>query len=129
MADHLFHSKQRSFSRLTAYEAARILYRIGAEVRVMDPQGLPMKDDVSENHKKVLEIRALAEHCDAMLWVSPEQHGTITAVMKNQSGSMQTCTRSTEGSLLPAYYPQLTGYRCLRVQFGQLKVEPSPCVK
>lgn len=54
----------------------------------MDPQGLPIKDDVSENHEKVLEIRALAEHSDAMLWVSPEQHGTITAVMKNQSEFM-----------------------------------------
>jgi hypothetical protein len=33
----------RFFSRLTAFEAARILYRLGADVRVFDPTGLPMQ--------------------------------------------------------------------------------------
>ncbi|KAL8277868.1 hypothetical protein RQP46_009687 [Phenoliferia psychrophenolica] len=76
--------RQRSFSRLTAFEAARILDRLGADVRVFDPSGLPMKDGTSEKHEKVLELRALSEWSDGQLWVSPEQHGTITAVMKNQ---------------------------------------------
>lgn len=58
--------------------------RLGADVRVFDPAGLPMKDDVSQNHEKVLELRALSEWSDGMFWVSPEQHGTITAVFKNQ---------------------------------------------
>lgn len=77
----------RSFSRLTAYEASRVLSHIGADVRVFDPAGLPIKDGVSEKHDKVVELRALSEWSDAQLWVSPEQHGTITAVMKNQSAS------------------------------------------
>lgn len=44
-----------------AYEAARILLRLGADVRVFDPRGLPMKDGVSEMNAKVLELRALSE--------------------------------------------------------------------
>lgn len=49
----------RSFSRLTAYEASRILHRLGADVRVFDPHGLPVKDDVSEQNPKVQELRSL----------------------------------------------------------------------
>jgi arsenic resistance protein ArsH len=78
----------RSFSRLTAYEAARILARLGADVRVFDPTGLPVKDDVSDKHDKVVELRALSEWSDAHFWCSPEQHGTVTAVFKNQSQLM-----------------------------------------
>lgn len=81
-----------SFSRLTAFEASRILSLLGADVRVFDPAGLPMKDGVSETHAKVVELRALSEWSDAQMWVSPEQHGTITAVMKNQSAP---CSRLT----------------------------------
>lgn len=85
----------RSFSRLTAYEASRVLSHIGADVRVFDPAGLPIKDGVSEKHDKVVELRALSEWSDAQLWVSPEQHGTITAVMKNQSGSPTVSSRAS----------------------------------
>ncbi|KAL7337942.1 flavoprotein-like protein [Rhodotorula toruloides] len=76
--------RQRSFSRLTAYEAARVLARLGADVRVFDPTGLPIKDDVSDKHEKVVELRALSDWSDAHFWCSPEQHGTVTAVFKNQ---------------------------------------------
>ncbi|KAK4699360.1 arsenical resistance protein ArsH, partial [Phenoliferia sp. Uapishka_3] len=76
--------RQRSFSKLTAFEASRILDRLGADVRVFDPQGLPMKDGTSETHEKVVELRDLCEWSDGQFWCSPEQHGTITAVFKNQ---------------------------------------------
>ncbi|GAA5898369.1 hypothetical protein JCM5296_001353 [Sporobolomyces johnsonii] len=76
--------RERSFSRLTAFEAARILTRIGADVRVFNPHGLPVKDGVSDQHEKVVELRALSEWSDGQLWCSPEQHGTITACFKNQ---------------------------------------------
>ena len=33
---------------------------------------------------QVVEIRGLSEWSEAQVWVSPEQHGTITAVFKNQ---------------------------------------------
>lgn len=76
--------RERSFSRLTAYEAARILHRIGADVRVFDPAGLPMKDEVSASMEKVQELRALSEWSDGHFWVSPEQHGNVTGVFKTQ---------------------------------------------
>jgi arsenic resistance protein ArsH len=76
--------RERSFSRLLAYEFARILDHLGADVRVFDPTGLPIKDGVSENHPKVQELRELSQWSHAHVWVSPEQHGNITAVFKNQ---------------------------------------------
>ncbi|KAG0368256.1 flavoprotein-like protein [Gamsiella multidivaricata] len=76
--------RERSFSRLLAYEFARILDRLGADVRVFDPTGLPVKDGVSENHPKVQELRELSQWSHAHVWVSPEQHGNVTAAFKNQ---------------------------------------------
>merc|ERR1712093_855674 len=67
-----------------ALEAARLLQHMGCDVRIYDPQGLPMKDGVSEIHEKVQELRGLSEWSQAQFWCSPEQHGAITAVMKNQ---------------------------------------------
>lgn len=69
-----------------AFEAARLLHRLGCEVRVYDPSGLPVKDDVQQDHAKVQELRELSIWSEAQFWCSPEQHGNITAVMKNQSG-------------------------------------------
>lgn len=77
----------RSFSKLMALEAARLLHRMGCEVRVYDPQGLPVKDGVSEKHEKVQELRSLSEWSDGQLWSCPEQHGAITGVFKTQSTS------------------------------------------
>jgi len=76
--------RERSYSRFMAYEACRILHRLGVDVRVFDPKGLPMKDDVSMGHEKVQELRGLSAWSDGQVWCSPEQHGTVTAVFKNQ---------------------------------------------
>eukprot|EP00243_Klebsormidium_subtile_P001891 TRINITY_DN13577_c1_g3_i5.p1 TRINITY_DN13577_c1_g3~~TRINITY_DN13577_c1_g3_i5.p1 ORF type:complete len:371 (+),score=41.00 TRINITY_DN13577_c1_g3_i5:57-1115(+) len=76
--------RERSYSRLLAYEFARILELLGCDVRVFDPRGLPMKDETSDAHPKVQEIRDLSVWSEGHVWVSPEQHGTITAVFKNQ---------------------------------------------
>jgi hypothetical protein len=70
-----------------ALEAARLLERMNCDVRVYDPQGLPVKDEVSVGDRKVQELRSLSEWSEAQFWCSPEQHGNITAVMKNQSKS------------------------------------------
>ncbi|OBT53472.1 hypothetical protein VE04_05388 [Pseudogymnoascus sp. 24MN13] len=51
--------RERSYSRLLAFEASRILFRLGCDVRVFDPTGLPMKDDVQHNQPKVQELRDL----------------------------------------------------------------------
>lgn len=77
----------RSYSKLMAFEAARILDRIGCHVRVYDPLGLPVKDEASSENPKVKELRQLSDWSDGHFWCSPEQHGNLTAVFKNQSES------------------------------------------
>ena len=73
-----------SYSRLMTEEAARILTRLGAEVRIFNPEGLPLVDDVSENHPKVQELRELSLWSEAQVWCSPERHGAMTGVIKTQ---------------------------------------------
>jgi arsenical resistance protein ArsH len=76
--------RERSFSRLLTFEAARILEHFGAEVRIFDPAELPMAGSVPETHPKVVELRELSMWSEGQVWCSPERHGAITAVMKNQ---------------------------------------------
>ncbi|HAT33215.1 MAG TPA: arsenical resistance protein ArsH [Janthinobacterium sp.] len=76
--------RERSFSRFLTQEAARILEHFGAEVKIFDPMDLPMAGSVPETHPKVMELRALSLWSEGQVWCSPERHGAITAVMKNQ---------------------------------------------
>lgn len=76
--------RERSFSRFLTWEAARILEHFGAEVKIFDPAELPMVGSVPETHPKVTELRALFLWSEGQVWCSPERHGAITAVMKNQ---------------------------------------------
>lgn len=76
--------RERSFSRFLTEEAARILEHFGAEVKIFDPTELPMAGSVPETHPKVMELRALSMWSEGQVWCSPERHGAITAVMKNQ---------------------------------------------
>lgn len=77
--------RERSYSRLLTEEAAFLLRRMGAEVRIFDPRGLPMPDEVQgDAHPKVKELRDLSLWSEGQVWCSPERHGTISAVMKNQ---------------------------------------------
>lgn len=76
--------RERSFSRFLTEEAARILEQFGAEVRIFDPRELPMAGSVAEDHPKVVELRDLCLWSEGQVWCSPERHGTVTAVMKNQ---------------------------------------------
>ena len=64
-----------------AYEFARVLWRLGCDVRVYDPAGLPQKDDVQHDHVKVQELRELSKWSDGHVWVSPEQHGQLVSTM------------------------------------------------
>jgi arsenic resistance protein ArsH len=73
-----------SYSRLLTLEAERILRHFGAETRVFDPHGLPIADSVAADHPKVTELRKLSEWSEGQVWCSPERHGTLTAVFKNQ---------------------------------------------
>jgi arsenical resistance protein ArsH len=76
--------RKRSYSRLLAEEAARIITELGAETRVYDPFELPLVDSVGADHPKVVELRQLSEWSEGQVWSSPERHGAITGVMKNQ---------------------------------------------
>ena len=76
--------RERSFSRFLTEEAARILEHFGAEVKIFDPMDLPMVGSVPETHPKVAELRALCLWSEGQVWCSPERHGAVTAVLKNQ---------------------------------------------
>ena len=77
--------RPQSYSRRCGEEAARILEKLGAEVKFYNPSGLPLVDDqADETHPKVQELRNLVQWCDGMIWSSPERHGAMTGVIKNQ---------------------------------------------
>jgi arsenic resistance protein ArsH len=76
--------RERSFSRFLTEEAARILEHFGAEVKIFNPMELPMVGSVPDDHPKVAELRELCQWSEGQVWCSPERHGAITAVMKNQ---------------------------------------------
>ncbi len=76
--------RERSYSRLATEEAARILRRLGAEVRIFNPAGLPLPDSVPADHPKVKELRELSMWSEGQVWCSPERHGAMTGIMKAQ---------------------------------------------
>jgi len=76
--------REVSYSRLLAREAARLLEHLGAEVRIFNPEGLPLPDGAPADHAKVQELRGLSEWSEGQVWVSPERHGAMTGIMKAQ---------------------------------------------
>jgi len=55
-----------------------------SEVKIFDPTGLPLVDESSQEHPKVLELRELSLWSEAHVWCSRERHGAMTGVMKTQ---------------------------------------------
>ncbi|MGL5510731.1 MAG: arsenical resistance protein ArsH [Microcoleaceae cyanobacterium] len=76
--------RERSYSRLLAEEAARIITDLGAEVKIFHPQELPIYGSVPDTHPKVQELRQLSLWSEGQVWSSPELHGQISGIMKNQ---------------------------------------------
>jgi arsenic resistance protein ArsH len=77
--------RERSYSRLLAEEAARIIEEdFGAEVRFFNPRGLPLHGAEPETHPKVQELRELSLWSEGQVWSSPELHGNISGLMKTQ---------------------------------------------
>jgi arsenic resistance protein ArsH len=76
--------RERSYSRLLIEEAARLLQALGAQARIYDPRELPVAGSVSPDHPKVAELRALSLWSEGQVWCSPEMHGAITGMFKNQ---------------------------------------------
>lgn len=95
--------RKRSFSKLLALEAARLLEAMGAETRVFDPAGLPLPDAEPDTHPKVQELRQLAQWAEGMVWSSPERHGAMSGIMKAQIDWIplsQGSVRPTQGKTL-----------------------------
>jgi len=95
--------RERSYSRLLTFEAARLLEAMGAEVRIFNPSGLPLPDDAPDTHPKVQELRELAAWSEGMVWTSPERHGAMTGIMKAQIDWIPLATgsvRPTQGKTL-----------------------------
>ncbi|MEP0753270.1 arsenical resistance protein ArsH [Trichocoleus sp. Lan] len=76
--------RERSYSRLLAEEAARIIEGFGAETKFFDPRELPIHGSVEVDHPKVQELRNLSLWSEGQVWSSPEMHGNITGILKNQ---------------------------------------------
>ena len=95
--------RDRSYSRLVTFEAARLLRAMGGDVRIFDPTGLPLPDGAAPDHPKVQELRELAEWAEGMVWCSPERHGAMTGIMKAQIDWIPLNTgavRPTQGKTL-----------------------------
>lgn len=76
--------RERSYSRLLAEEASRIIEEMGAEVRFFNPRGLPLHGAESDSHPKVQELLTLVQWSEGQVWSSPELHGNISGLMKTQ---------------------------------------------
>ena len=76
--------RARSYSKLLALEAERLLTWMGCETRIYDPLDLPQVDSCPTDHPKVAELRALSLWSEGQVWVSPERHGTLTGILKSQ---------------------------------------------
>lgn len=76
--------RDRSYSRLVIEECARLLLAMGGEVKIFDPEGLPLADATDASHPKVQELRDAVQWCEGMVWCSPERHGAMSGIMKTQ---------------------------------------------
>lgn len=76
--------REESYSKKAIFEAAKVLRHFGAEVKIYDPKDLPIFDRENYQHPKVQELHELALWSEGMVWCSPELHGNLTSVIKNQ---------------------------------------------
>jgi len=95
--------REKSFSRYLADECSRVLTAFGAEVRIFRPNDLPVFDRTSNDHPEVVKLRELSVWSEAHVWVTPEQHGAMTAAFKNQIDWLplsEGAVRPTQGRTL-----------------------------
>lgn len=95
--------RERSYSRLLAEEAARVIQGLGAEVKFFHPKGLPIYGAEPDSHPKVQELRELSLWSEGQVWSSPELHGNLSGLIKTQIDWIPLnigSTRPTQGKTL-----------------------------
>ena len=76
--------RKDSYSYLVTKEAQLILNYLGAETKIFNPHDLPVFNKDISIHPEVQKLRELMKWSDGQVWCSPEQHGSMTSVFKNQ---------------------------------------------
>ncbi|MEH3036432.1 MAG: NAD(P)H-dependent oxidoreductase [Sphingomonas adhaesiva] len=97
-----------SFSHLLAEEVARLLRHLGGETRLFDPATLPPPGS-PPGDAATAELHAAALWSDAQFWCSPENYGTVSAVLKHQ---LDSCPPVVEGRPLFGGKPLATAQVC-----------------
>ena len=94
--------REVSYSSLLTEEAMRILEALGAECKIYDTAGLPLRGDASDSHPKVQELFNLMQWSEGQVWCSPELHDSMTGVMKTQIDWVPSvgAIRPTQGKTL-----------------------------
>lgn len=102
--------REGSYSRALANEGASILNHFGCETELFHPHDLPLADisltqsrDFSLLPAPVQRLRKVTQWCEAMVWVCPEVHGSMSSVFKNQIDWLPLVVdsvRPTQGKLL-----------------------------
>ena len=73
-----------SYSRKLAETSKEILESFGAEVRIYDPRPLPIYDQDLQDDPAVVSYLEQVDWAEGFVWISPELHGNMAGVMKNQ---------------------------------------------
>lgn len=76
--------RPKGFSKALAFECARLGDLLGLDIRVFNPDGLPVRDPELVEHPKVVELRSLVDWSEGHIWVASELHGGLCSVFKNQ---------------------------------------------
>eukprot|EP00009_Paramoeba_aestuarina_P011026 CAMPEP_0201530502 /NCGR_PEP_ID=MMETSP0161_2-20130828/44881_1 /ASSEMBLY_ACC=CAM_ASM_000251 /TAXON_ID=180227 /ORGANISM="Neoparamoeba aestuarina, Strain SoJaBio B1-5/56/2" /LENGTH=283 /DNA_ID=CAMNT_0047932895 /DNA_START=170 /DNA_END=1021 /DNA_ORIENTATION=- len=98
--------RPEAYSKKLSKEVCRGLTKFGCEVKTFDPHKLPVFDRQSNDHPEVKKLRELSIWSEAQCWISPEQHGSMTAVFKNQIDWLplsEGSVRPTQGRTLAVF--------------------------